>query len=184
MLKNKKKILIITITAIIISLTAYLAADRYLIRHVEIANVKAYSSAVEYNSSSGAVESETSQEQGNTGSSQESSAIEPVTMDDWNYKSSTVTISIKEYTTGSGNDSLAYFVADVVLDDATRLKNAFADAQFGRNIIAGTSDIAEENDAIFAINGDYYGFRSNGIVIRNGVLYRDEPALDRPCLLS
>jgi exopolysaccharide biosynthesis protein len=176
MLKNKKKILVITITAIIISLTAYLAADRYLIRHVEIANVKAYSSAVEDNSSLEAAGSETSQEQADMDSNQKNSANETVTADDWNYKSSSVSISIKEYSTGSGKDSLVYFVADVVLANAAQLKNAFADAQFGRNIIATTSDIAQENDAIFAINGDYYGFRSNGIVIRNGVIYRDEPA--------
>lgn len=29
---------------------------------------------------------------------------------------------------------------------------------------------------MFAINGDYYGFGSTGIEIRNGVVYRDEPA--------
>ncbi len=31
---------------------------------------------------------------------------------------------------------------------------------------------------MFAINGDYYGFRDTGIVIRNGVVYRDEGARD------
>lgn len=36
-----------------------------------------------------------------------------------------------------------------------------------------TSQIAENNNAIFAINGDYYGFRDNGLIIRNGTLYRD-----------
>lgn len=71
---------------------------------------------------------------------------------------------------------MTYFVADVLLSEATQLSNAFADNQFGRNIIAYTSDIAEENNAIFAINGDYYGFREDGIIIRNGVTYRDEPA--------
>ena len=29
---------------------------------------------------------------------------------------------------------------------------------------------------MFAINGDYYGFRDTGIVIRNGVVFRDEGA--------
>ena len=29
---------------------------------------------------------------------------------------------------------------------------------------------------MFAVNGDYYGFRDNGILIRNGVLYRDADA--------
>jgi Exopolysaccharide biosynthesis protein related to N-acetylglucosamine-1-phosphodiester alpha-N-acetylglucosaminidase len=38
------------------------------------------------------------------------------------------------------------------------------------------SEIAQEQGAVLAVNGDYYGFRDTGIVIRNGVLYRDEPA--------
>jgi exopolysaccharide biosynthesis protein len=67
-------------------------------------------------------------------------------------------------------------VADVLLSDATKLSNAFANDQFGQNIIETTSDIAAENNAIFAINGDYYGFREDGIIIRNGVIYRDLPA--------
>ena len=37
---------------------------------------------------------------------------------------------------------------------------------------AGTSEIAEENDAILAINGDFYGAQNDGYVIRNGTLYR------------
>jgi len=32
--------------------------------------------------------------------------------------------------------------------------------------------MADEHNAILAINGDYYGFRNAGFVIRNGVLYR------------
>ena len=60
--------------------------------------------------------------------------------------------------------------------DATALRSAFAQNQFGENIIENTSDIAADNDAVFAINGDYYGFRDTGIVIRNGVVYRDEGA--------
>jgi exopolysaccharide biosynthesis protein len=71
---------------------------------------------------------------------------------------------------------LAYFVADVTLTDATQLTSAFAKDSFGTNIIAYTSAIAADNDAVFAINGDYYGFRDDGIVIRDGVIYRDLPA--------
>src|SRR5262249_38651684 len=68
------------------------------------------------------------------------------------------------------------FVADVRLTDATRLRSAFAENKFGTNIVADTSVIAAEHDAVFAINGDYYGFRDTGIVIRNGVAYRDAGA--------
>ena len=35
-----------------------------------------------------------------------------------------------------------------------------------------TSSIAERSRAVFAINGDYYGFREKGYVLRNGYLYR------------
>jgi exopolysaccharide biosynthesis protein len=71
---------------------------------------------------------------------------------------------------------VTYYVADVTLSDATTLKSAFAKDQFGENITELTSEIAADNNAIFAVNGDYYGFRDSGIVIRNGVVFRDEPA--------
>ena len=38
---------------------------------------------------------------------------------------------------------------------------------------AKTSVTAAENNAILAVNGDYYGANSSGYVIRNGVVYRD-----------
>ena len=33
--------------------------------------------------------------------------------------------------------------------------------------------MAEDNGAILAINGDYYGTQERGYVLRNGVLYRN-----------
>lgn len=66
-----------------------------------------------------------------------------------------------------------YYVADILLKDAAYLKTALAENTFGRNIKDTTSDIARDNNSIFAINGDYYGFRNNGYVLRNGTLYRD-----------
>lgn len=176
MSKKKKRILIISSIILVISSAATLAADRYLIRHVEIANVDAYASAVYDSTSAESISSITLTNNTDETSDQDASTEVPVTYDDWNYQSGDVSITISEYASGSGNDALTYFVADVVLSDATQLQNAFADNQFGRNIIAYTSEIAAQNDAIFAINGDYYGFRDDGIIIRNGVIYRDEPA--------
>jgi len=85
-------------------------------------------------------------------------------------------ITVQKVTVGSDADTVTYYVADVTLSDATVLQSAFAQNMFGENIIENTSAIAEDNDAVFAINGDYYGFRDTGIVIRNGVVYRDEGA--------
>jgi exopolysaccharide biosynthesis protein len=171
MFKNKKKTLIIATILLILCAAAYLAADRYLIKHVEISDVSAYASAV-YDPTASAIEASAVP----TALEEEDVAGESVTFDDWNYQSSGISITITQYASGSGKSALTYFVADVILSDAAQLRSAFADNQFGTNIIAYTSQIAAENNAIFAINGDYYGFRDDGIIIRNGVIYRDEPA--------
>ncbi len=86
--------------------------------------------------------------------------------------------------TGSGSDKVTYYVADVQLKDSSNLLTAFADNAYGRNIIEDTSVIASANKAIFAINGDYYGFRNDGVIIRNGTLYRNKPAREGLALYS
>ncbi len=67
----------------------------------------------------------------------------------------------------------AVYVADIQISNVAYLQTALANCVYGRNIKETTSDMAEDSNAIFAINGDYYGFRNTGYVIRNGVLYRD-----------
>ena len=37
-----------------------------------------------------------------------------------------------------------------------------------------TSEMAKRNNAIIAINGDYYGVQEKGYVLRNGVIYRNK----------
>ena len=68
------------------------------------------------------------------------------------------------------------YVADVQVSSAEYLKTALAQNAFGRNLKDTTSSMAEDNGAILAFIGDYYGFRDDGYVIRNGVLYRDTPS--------
>lgn len=70
-------------------------------------------------------------------------------------------------------DDTEVYIADIQVSDPSYLKTAFANDVFGRNLKETTSEIASEHDAIFAINGDYYGFRNSGYVLRNGTLYRD-----------
>ena len=65
------------------------------------------------------------------------------------------------------------YVADIQVSSAEYLKTALAQNAYGRNLKDTTSDMAEAADAVLAINGDYYGFRDDGYVVRNGVLYRD-----------
>ena len=92
------------------------------------------------------------------------------------YTSDTAQISIEKVVTGSGSGQVTAFVAEVTASDATIVRAAFANDQFGENIVANPSEIAAEVGAVLAINGDYYGFRDTGIVIRNGVVFRDKGA--------
>lgn len=64
------------------------------------------------------------------------------------------------------------YIADIEIDDISYLKRAFASNTYGRNINDTTSNIADYNNAILAINGDFYGFRNNGYVVANGEIYR------------
>ena len=162
-MKRKKIVITSLITLLVmIGLILYGLADRYLIEHVEVE-----------------VESGSSSSSNSSNSSDSSSSTDTAaTSDDWNYKDDSVEIHIEQVQKGSGEDMVTYFVADVKLKDAADLKTAFAKNKFGTNIIEPTSTIATEHQAIFAINGDYYGFREDGVTIRNGTLYRDEPARD------
>ncbi len=131
------------------------AVDRYVLDHVEVADASAYEATV------------------NGGASTVSTGG---TVTGTRYTSDLVTIDVARTVVGSGSDQLVYFTADLRLTDPTVLRSAFAHDQFGANIIEVPSAIASSVGAVWAVNGDYYGFRDTGIVIRNGVVYRDAGA--------
>lgn len=94
------------------------------------------------------------------------------------YTSSSTSLTLTSSATGTGSEALAWYAAIIEITDATVLRAAFAQDEAGQNITEEPSVIAADHDAVLAINGDYYGFRDDGIVIRNGVIYRDEPSRD------
>lgn len=95
------------------------------------------------------------------------------------YIDNNITINMTEY---RAYDTSIY-VADVLLSSPEYLKTAFACNAYGKNITQKTSDIASNNNAILAINGDYYGVQEKGYVLRNGILYRDTATKDREDLV-
>ena len=94
------------------------------------------------------------------------------------YSDSNTSITLKQYRAYDSN----IYVADVTVSDASALKTALANNTYGRNITDTTSNMAENNNAVLAINGDYYGARQSGYVIRNGNLYRNTSG-DRDALV-
>lgn len=98
-----------------------------------------------------------------------SQAAKTATVTDSSYKDDNISINLTETTV---NNTQVY-VADVTVSSSEYLKTAFAQNAFGTNVTAKTSETAADNNAILAVNGDYYGANSTGYVIRNGVVYRD-----------
>ena len=100
----------------------------------------------------------------------------------WLYESEDIRIEIER------QQPLQGVVATVAIitrkSDAPALRTAFADGAYGKNVRARTRDIAASVGAIFAINGDYCGYRSDGIIAREGVLYRSVPTREALCLYA
>lgn len=68
------------------------------------------------------------------------------------------------------------FVADIYVKDIHEIKTAFANRGFGSTSpkFQDIVEMAQVNNAIFAVSGDYCTVRSTGIIIRNGELLRDD----------
>ncbi len=135
--------------------TLYVLLDTFVIARV-YQTVPASDAAVDEN-------------QNESPSSDESSAENQAVITQTSYKDSDIAITITEHR----ENGTTIYVADVQLSSAEYLKTALANGIYGRNVTEKTSEIAGKNHAILAINGDYYGTREKGYVLRNGVLYRN-----------
>ena len=109
----------------------------------------------------------------NTGSTSNtaaaSQAAKNAQVTDTSYSDGNISVTLTEKTV----EETQVYVADITLSSSDYLKTALAQNSYGTNVIAKTSVTAAENNAILAVNGDYYGANSSGYVIRNGVVYRD-----------
>lgn len=93
-----------------------------------------------------------------------------VISDAYSYEDSHLSIEVTTYQ----ENGATYYVADIVTDSPDFLKTALAYDTYGKNVTDTTSSMAEAQNALLAINGDYYGFRDSGTVARNGVLLRSD----------
>lgn len=69
--------------------------------------------------------------------------------------------------------SSTFYVADVITSTYTTYQNAFAYNRFGgKNYVQVVSTMAQDHDAILAMNSDYASHYDTGLVIRNGQILR------------
>lgn len=90
------------------------------------------------------------------------------------YRSADLYVSVKNI----NEDGVNYYVADCRMKDAGRLFTALANDKYALHKGEKTSVMARRKGAVIAVNGDYYGYRPEGIVLRNGTLYRKTPYFD------
>ena len=84
------------------------------------------------------------------------------------YTSPDISITVSEETLGR----TTYYLADIYVRDITCFQSALAQNTYGTGFRDSIEDMALLSSALLAVNGDYYGNTREGVVIRNGVIYR------------
>ena len=93
-----------------------------------------------------------------------------VMVTDSSYSSPDISITVTRETAQNGR--VTYYLADIYVRDITCFQSAMAKNTYGSGFRDDVLDMAALNEALLAINGDYYGNTNEGVVIRNGVIYR------------
>lgn len=163
--KHKKELWIELIYAgILLAFTVYLLLDTFVLTKKIVVVDNAQTTVAD----STKTDTSTTITQDNSSSSQNNSLGNTAIATASTYEDDNIKITLTDY---RENDTDIH-VADITVSSAQYLKTAFAQSSYGKNITEKTSKIADNVNAILAINGDYYGAQENGYVIRNGVLYR------------
>lgn len=180
--KNRRlRIAVALYTAALLAYTAWTLLDAFVIPHgiVSLDNIARQTQSEETalgNDPDTALPGDmlTDNSESDSESNTADTSTEEPSVTDTSYKDANIAITISTTRVLDTN----VYVADVVLSDASFLRTALAGNAFGRNLTDTTSSIAGQHGAIFAVNGDYYGFRTSGYVMRGGYLYRSTPSGD------
>ncbi len=95
------------------------------------------------------------------------------------YSSPDLSITVTEETSGNAT----YYLADIYVRDISCFRSALAGDTYGSGFRDSIEDMALLNNALLAVNGDYYGNTREGVVIRNGVIYRANTTSCDVCVL-
>ena len=102
-----------------------------------------------------------------------------VTVTENSYTSPDISITVDEV----NEENLTYYVADIYVRNIDCFQTALAENTYGSGFRDSIEDMAVLNNALLAVNGDYYGNTTEGVVIRNGVIYRANPTDCDVCVL-
>lgn len=89
------------------------------------------------------------------------------------YQSANLNITLNHYTFDIDGEKQSVFVQDIYVRSIDCIRRCFAKDTYGKAITESVQSMSDRSNAIGAINGDYYGHNNGGIVIMDGVMYRD-----------
>lgn len=95
------------------------------------------------------------------------------------YSSPNLSVTITEFPQTEPYPEITYYVADIYIADITCLRSA----KPSRGAHDAAVNIAAENDAVLAINGDSALNQRRGILVRNGLIYGDSLVYGDLCIL-
>lgn len=100
--------------------------------------------------------------------------------DDMNFVSHSLQVHIVEVV----RDDVTFYAADIRVADPLQMRSGFAGGKYGTGTAREHPSVIASRypDCVFAINGDYFGFHTEGVVVREGVLYRNRPRSDKTML--
>ena len=78
---------------------------------------------------------------------------------------------------------VTFYVADVLVQDITSLTTAFARGTYSAGGTTSIEKIARKNNCIVAISGDFARWHQNGLIIRNGEVFRKVKYTSDLCVL-
>lgn len=70
-------------------------------------------------------------------------------------------------------DNCVYTFSEVKVAHPSQFRRFLADNRYGSGVQYTTTEMSKTVNAVVASSGDYYGYRSIGIVVDKGVVYRD-----------
>ena len=98
------------------------------------------------------------------------------------YRSKNVCVEVAEYEMKVRGWPVHYFVADIYIRDITSFRCEVAD--YAPNNSDKVVNMANRNNAIVALSGDWFLNHANGLAIRNGMVYRENLHRDQDvCVL-
>lgn len=105
-----------------------------------------------------------------------------IVSDENGYTSPDVSITITKVQYGKAKTAM-YYLADIYLTDVFQLETVLANDKYGRGLRESVKQMGQRSGALLAITGDTYGNQDAGVVIRNGIVHRQEKSDFDVCVL-